>query len=126
MARSPRKPAVQFDGTQFGEILRRNRRDHAMSLEKWGEDIGVSWQQAQKYEKDVNRIGVERLFVLFAVHNVSIDLIFQEMLGVIPARKESTFDVLIRLERDLKEAIGVIRVPAGRVRRSKAIREAAE
>ncbi len=48
-----------------------------MSQEKLGDEIGLTFQQIQKYEKGVNRIGASRLFQLSRVLDVPIQFFFQ-------------------------------------------------
>ncbi len=44
-----------------------------------GDAIGLTFQQVQKYERGVNRIGVGRLCDLARVLDVSIDYFFEDM-----------------------------------------------
>ena len=50
-----------------------------MSQEKLGEAIGLTFQQVQKYERGVNRIGASRLFDLARVLDVPIGFFFDDM-----------------------------------------------
>ena len=45
----------------LGEMIRARRLAADMSQEELGSHLGVSFQQVQKYEKGVNRIGAVRL-----------------------------------------------------------------
>ena len=49
-----------------------------MSQEKLGEQLGLTFQQVQKYEKGVNRIGASRLFDLSQVLGVPIQFFYDE------------------------------------------------
>ena len=49
-----------------------------MSQEKLGENLGLTFQQVQKYEKGVNRIGAGRLFDLAHVLGVPIDFFYED------------------------------------------------
>ncbi len=49
-----------------------------MSQEKLGENLGLTFQQVQKYEKGVNRIGASRLFDLSRVLGVPIQFFYDE------------------------------------------------
>ncbi|MBU6444281.1 MAG: helix-turn-helix transcriptional regulator [Alphaproteobacteria bacterium] len=53
-----------------------------MSQEKLGELLGLTFQQVQKYEKGVNRIGAGRLFHIAQILSVPIDYFYE---GVIEA-----------------------------------------
>lgn len=50
-----------------------------MSQEKLGEALGLTFQQVQKYERGVNRIGSSRLFHLSHILDVPVSFFFDEM-----------------------------------------------
>jgi DNA-binding XRE family transcriptional regulator len=50
-----------------GSRVRFRRMLIGMSQEKLGEKLGLTFQQIQKYEKGINRIGASRLFDLAQV-----------------------------------------------------------
>ncbi|MEO7053969.1 MAG: helix-turn-helix transcriptional regulator [Rhizomicrobium sp.] len=47
-----------------------------MSQEKLGDHLGLTFQQVQKYEKGVNRIGAGRLFEIARILGVPIDFFY--------------------------------------------------
>lgn len=61
-----------------GSRVRLRRMLLGISQEKLGERLGLTFQQVQKYEKGVNRIGASRLFDLSTVLGVPIDFFFQD------------------------------------------------
>lgn len=46
---------------ELGMRIRLRRVEHKMSQQELGDKLGVSFQQVQKYEKGVNRVGAARL-----------------------------------------------------------------
>ncbi len=48
-----------------------------MSQERLGELLGLTFQQVQKYEKGVNRIGAGRLFEVSRILGVGIDYFYE-------------------------------------------------
>ena len=50
-----------------------------MSQEKLGERLGLTFQQVQKYEKGINRVGASRLFDLSQVLGVPVQFFFEEL-----------------------------------------------
>src|SRR5215475_1531351 len=48
-----------------------------MSQERLGELLGMTFQQVQKYEKGVNRIGAGRLFEVSRILGVPIDYFYE-------------------------------------------------
>jgi transcriptional regulator with XRE-family HTH domain len=61
-----------------------------MSQEKLGKLLGLTFQQVQKYERGVNRIGAGRLFELARILGVGI-LYFYEGLGSESPGRQSGF-----------------------------------
>jgi transcriptional regulator with XRE-family HTH domain len=65
--------------THVGSRVRMRRMLMGMSQEKLGESLGLTFQQVQKYEKGVNRIGASRLFALAQVLGVSVQYFYDEL-----------------------------------------------
>jgi transcriptional regulator with XRE-family HTH domain len=61
-----------------GSRVRFRRMLLGMSQEKLGERLGLTFQQVQKYEKGINRIGASRLFDLAQVLGVSVQFFYDE------------------------------------------------
>src|SRR5262249_1513942 len=57
----PRKKAPNPIDQHVGSRVRMRRLMLAMSQEKLGDALGLTFQQVQKYEKGTNRIGASRL-----------------------------------------------------------------
>jgi transcriptional regulator with XRE-family HTH domain len=60
-----------------GKRLRLRRTLLGMSQERLGEAIGLTFQQVQKYERGVNRIGASRVFELSRVLDVPVSYFFE-------------------------------------------------
>lgn len=69
-----------------GTRVRLRRMLLGMSQEKLGEHLGLTFQQVQKYEKGVNRIGASRLFDLAKVLGVPVQFFYDEA----PSLKQSS------------------------------------
>jgi transcriptional regulator with XRE-family HTH domain len=61
-----------------GSRVRFRRMLLGMSQEKLGERLGLTFQQVQKYEKGINRIGASRLFDLAQVLGVSVQFFYDD------------------------------------------------
>jgi transcriptional regulator with XRE-family HTH domain len=61
-----------------GSRVRFRRMLLGMSQEKLGEKLGLTFQQVQKYEKGINRIGASRLFDLAQVLGVAVQFFYEE------------------------------------------------
>lgn len=62
-----------------GSRIRLRRTLLGMSQERLGEALGLTFQQIQKYERGVNRVGASRLFDLSRVLDVPISFFFDDM-----------------------------------------------
>jgi len=62
---------------QVGGRVRIRRMLIGMSQERLGELLGLTFQQVQKYEKGVNRIGAGRLFEVSRILGVPIDFFYE-------------------------------------------------
>lgn len=71
-----KKQANPIDA-QVGNRVRLRRMLIGMSQERLGELLGLTFQQVQKYEKGVNRIGAGRLFEVSRILGVGIDYFYE-------------------------------------------------
>src|SRR5947199_354545 len=62
-----------------GKRLRLRRNLAAMSQEQLGRASGLTFQQIQKYERGVNRMGASRLFQIGRLLDVPVAYFFEEM-----------------------------------------------
>jgi transcriptional regulator with XRE-family HTH domain len=72
----PKKQANPVD-VQVGNRVRIRRMLIGMSQEKLGEMLSLTFQQVQKYEKGVNRIGAGRLYDVSRILGVPIDYFYE-------------------------------------------------
>jgi len=64
-----------------GGRIRLRRNMLAMSQEKLGESLGITFQQIQKYEKGTNRVGASRLQAIAAILEVPVAFFFEDAPG---------------------------------------------
>jgi transcriptional regulator with XRE-family HTH domain len=76
MSDMPKKQANPID-VQVGNRVRIRRMLIGMSQERLGDLLGLTFQQVQKYEKGVNRIGAGRLFEVARILNVPVDFFYE-------------------------------------------------
>ncbi len=60
-----------------GNRVRMRRTLLGMSQEKLGEELGLTFQQVQKYERGMNRIGASRLWDISKVLNTPIEFFYE-------------------------------------------------
>lgn len=62
-----------------GVRIRLRRCMLGLSQEKLAEELGITFQQVQKYEKGLNRVGASRLWDLSQVLGVPVDFFYMDM-----------------------------------------------
>ena len=90
-----------------GGRVRMRRMMLAMSQEKLGESIGLTFQQVQKYEKGTNRIGASRLQQISQILQVPVSFFLRmprmsipgPLAGKMPPRRLTSW-ISWRLPRD--------------------------
>ncbi len=86
-----------------GSRVRQRRMLLGMSQERLGKAVGLTFQQIQKYERGINRIGASRLFTLSKVLSVPIMFFFEEMpraLAAAGAKARGFADSSVTFESD--------------------------
>ncbi len=84
---SDREPRPNPIDVHVGSRIRLRRTLMGLSQERLGEALGLTFQQVQKYERGVNRVGASRLFDLARVLDVPIAFFYDDMPdGVTPLR----------------------------------------
>jgi transcriptional regulator with XRE-family HTH domain len=64
-----------------GSRIRLRRNMLSMSQEKLGENLGITFQQIQKYEKGTNRVGASRLQAIASILGVPVAFFFEDVPG---------------------------------------------
>ena len=77
-----------------GSRVRLRRTLLALSQEKLGEAVGLTFQQIQKYERGANRIGASRMYDLSHVLDVPVSFFFKDMPDEIKKRDDTPSDSL--------------------------------
>jgi transcriptional regulator with XRE-family HTH domain len=73
-----------------GSRIRLRRTLLGLSQERLGDALGLTFQQVQKYERGVNRVGASRLFDLSRVLDVPISFFFDDMPETLSTAYSST------------------------------------
>ena len=80
-----------------GSRVRLRRMMVGMSQERLGDQLGLTFQQVQKYEKGANRVGASRLFAIARILDVPVQFFFEDM-------TEATSDVAPGRADGMREA----------------------
>ncbi len=84
MAKSKRRSGQGVRGpspvdVHVGSRVWQRRKVLGLTQTNLGDAIGLTFQQVQKYERGVNRIGASRLLAIARVLDVSIEYFFEDM-----------------------------------------------
>jgi transcriptional regulator with XRE-family HTH domain len=66
----------------IGSRVRARRIMLGISQEKLADALGLTFQQVQKYEKGINRVGASRLLQIAGILDVGIDFFFEGIPGL--------------------------------------------
>jgi transcriptional regulator with XRE-family HTH domain len=105
-----------------GERIRLRRIAQGMSQGRLGEQVGVTFQQIQKYEKGVNRIGSSRLLQTARILQVSPDWFYEDAPGdigdgIASASVESGMFDLLKSREGMALARAFLAIESPKIRR---------
>jgi transcriptional regulator with XRE-family HTH domain len=73
--------SANFVDQHLAEKIRELRQNLNMSQDRLGKELGLSFQQVQKYEAGINRVSAARLYDICRVLNVPIASMFEGIPG---------------------------------------------
>lgn len=113
----PKKQTNPID-IQVGNRVRIRRMLIGMSQERLGDLLGLTFQQVQKYEKGVNRIGAGRLYEVSRILNVPVDFFYEGVASSSP-EGESAPPVMefVSSGEGLQLALAFMKIKDARVRK---------
>jgi transcriptional regulator with XRE-family HTH domain len=88
-----RKKGPDARDIAVGQRVRALRLERSLSQTALGDRLGVTFQQVQKYEKGVNRIGASRLQTIAGVFDVPISALFSESPAK-PEQRDGLFELV--------------------------------
>ena len=87
-----------------GQRVRQRRWMLGMTQQQLGDQVGIKFQQIQKYETGTNRISASRMWDIAAVMEVPVSFFFEGLDGQTPDTGEARGDILTD-----KEALELVR-----------------
>jgi transcriptional regulator with XRE-family HTH domain len=91
-----RKRKLSPVDVEVGRRIRLQRLSAGMSQTELGNRLGITFQQVQKYEKGVNRVGAGRLTQIAAILNVPVTVFFDGATEPTVGKHESPTELLTR------------------------------
>jgi transcriptional regulator with XRE-family HTH domain len=85
---------------QVGESIRAHRLIAGMTQNELAGRLGVSFQQIQKYEKGIDRVGAGRLPQIARIFNIPIGALFDANADTSPGKKTGTAPVKLIPDRN--------------------------
>ncbi len=105
-----------------GTRVRLRRQILKMSQEKLGDNLGVTFQQVQKYERGSNRVGASRLWKISQVLDVPVSFFFEGLTGEFANAEFSENDQMPIVYDFINSSDGVALATAVSKIKSKAVR----
>ena len=99
-----------------GHQIRRRRTTLGVSQEQLAGVLGLSFQQVQKYERGVNRVGASRLHDLARALDVPIGYFFEDAPGARPGQPGGMRETQQSLDEDIlnrRETLDLVRAFSG-------------
>ncbi|GAA0541783.1 helix-turn-helix domain-containing protein [Rhizomicrobium palustre] len=62
---------------EVGQSIRQHRKSAKMTLQGLADRLGIAYQQVQKYETGVNRVGAGRLMEIAEILNIPVSSFFE-------------------------------------------------
>jgi transcriptional regulator with XRE-family HTH domain len=81
-----------------GKALRNIRHNKKISLTELADKLNVSYQQVQKYETGVNRLGADTLYEVASIMNVDVRMFFPNTKISEPEITDSQVKLLLNYE----------------------------
>lgn len=104
---------------QIGESIRAHRLIVGMSQSDLAGRLGVSFQQVQKYEKGMNRVGAGRLPQIAKIFNVPISALFDANADTSPGKGAGTVPVKLIPDRNTLKMLNAFGgIAHGKIRHS--------
>jgi transcriptional regulator with XRE-family HTH domain len=85
--------------TAIGASIRAHRLIVGMSQSDLARKLGVSFQQIQKYEKGMNRVGAGRLPQIAKIFNIPISALFDANANTAPGKSTGTIPITLIPDR---------------------------
>jgi transcriptional regulator with XRE-family HTH domain len=98
----------------IGQRLRARRMELDMSQQELGEKLGVSFQQVQKYEKGINRLGASRLLQVCGILQTTVDYFMGGNGGKAPLPSKMSTFMATKEGHDIAEAMMRLNEPHAR------------
>lgn len=102
----------------IGKRIRMRRNELKISQGDLGEAIGVSFQQIQKYENGINRVGAARLQQIAATMETPASFFTQDAAGAKTGKIDSVMDTFMATKDGLIIAQAFVRIGDANVRRT--------
>jgi transcriptional regulator with XRE-family HTH domain len=97
-----RRPRAQDIDRHIGARLRQRRVMAGLTQQTLADLIGVTYQQAHKYENGVNRIAAGRLYIIARVLGVEVGYFFEGLQGDEPSEPTPQQRVFLDLARNFR------------------------
>jgi transcriptional regulator with XRE-family HTH domain len=78
---SDRRKRSRLLDAEVGQSIRQHRKNAKLTLQGLADKLGIAYQQVQKYETGVNRVGAGRLMEIAEILNIPVANFFEAVSG---------------------------------------------
>jgi len=89
-------------GKELGGIIKKRRKDLGLSQEKLAEELGVTYQQVQRYENGSNKLNVDNLQVIAGILQIPVTTFFEGLEPELSVPVSPEELKLLKMYRDMK------------------------
>ncbi len=109
---SDRRKRSRLLDAEVGQSIRHHRKSAKMTLQGLADKLGIAYQQVQKYETGVNRVGAGRLMEIAEILNIPVSSFFEAV--AVPAADAANDSDAALLGRQLLVSFMKIKDPQKR------------
>ena len=93
-----------LSGKELGAIVKKRRKDLGMSQEKLAEELGITYQQVQRYENGSNKLNVDNLQAIASILHIPVAAFFEGLPEPEPLSLVTPDEMrLLKIYRDIKD-----------------------
>jgi len=90
-------------GKEIGGIIKRRRKELGLSQDKLAEELGVTYQQVQRYENGSNKLNIDNLQVIAGLLQIPVTTFFEGVTESIPSIPVTAEEMkLLKIYRGIK------------------------
>ena len=93
-----------ISGKEIGGIIKKRRRDLGISQQSLADELGITYQQVQRYENGSNKLNIDNLQVIAGILQIPVTTFFEGITESIPSIPVTAEELkLLKVYRGIKD-----------------------